>query len=68
MEALASSLGPDTLIFSDQENHASLVQGIRNTRLAKRIYRHNDAQHLEELLRDAPADVPKVRMDQRDKF
>eukprot|EP00730_Choanoeca_flexa_P015788 TRINITY_DN7327_c0_g1_i2.p1 TRINITY_DN7327_c0_g1~~TRINITY_DN7327_c0_g1_i2.p1 ORF type:complete len:551 (+),score=125.25 TRINITY_DN7327_c0_g1_i2:204-1856(+) len=60
MEALASTLGPDTIIFSDAENHASLVQGIRNTRLAKHVYRHNDLEHLEELLSNAPKDANKV--------
>lgn len=62
MEALSSALSKDTIIFSDQENHASLVQGIRNTRLPKRIFRHNDATHLRELLEQAPADAPKVLM------
>jgi 5-aminolevulinate synthase len=62
MEALSQALGPDTIIFSDQENHASLVQGIRNTRLPKRIFKHNDAEELERLLAEADPNVPKVRV------
>lgn len=55
-EAALSSLGkllPDTVIFSDAGNHASMIHGIRQAGVDKRIFRHNDVEHLEELLKQA---------------
>jgi 5-aminolevulinate synthase len=52
-EAALTSLGkllPDTVIFSDAGNHASMIHGIRQAGVDKRIFRHNDVEHLEELL------------------
>ena len=46
--------------FSDALNHRSLIDGIRFSRAPRHVFRHNDVAHLEELLRKAPADVPKV--------
>jgi len=43
---------PDIVFISDSKNHASLIQGIRNSGAEKKIFRHNDLEHLEELLRD----------------
>eukprot|EP00056_Hartaetosiga_gracilis_P004607 m.76519 g.76519 ORF g.76519 m.76519 type:complete len:599 (-) comp11885_c0_seq1:125-1921(-) len=61
MEGLASAFeGEGVMVFSDEENHASLVQGIRNSRLPKKIFKHNDVDHLEELLANTPQDVTKV--------
>lgn len=58
-----SSLGkliPDLLILSDEENHASIIEGIRNAKSEKKIFNHNDVKHLEELLKKAPIDRPKL--------
>ncbi|HVY83616.1 MAG TPA: 5-aminolevulinate synthase [Caulobacterales bacterium] len=51
---------PDLWIFSDAKNHASMIEGIRRAKCEKRIFRHNDLQHLESLLNEAPADAPKL--------
>jgi 5-aminolevulinate synthase len=41
---------PDCVIFSDQLNHASMIQGVRQSGVEKRIFRHNDVEHLRFLL------------------
>ncbi len=51
---------PDCVIISDEMNHASMIHGIRNGRSTKWIWRHNDLEHLESLLKKIPADRPKV--------
>ena len=51
---------PGLIIFSDAFNHNSMITGIRNGGGAKHIYRHNDLEHLEQLLAAAPADAPKL--------
>merc|ERR1719189_801118 len=47
-------------IFSDAGNHASMIQGIKNSGVPKHIFRHNDPQHLEELLAKVDKKVPKI--------
>ncbi|MEH0196641.1 5-aminolevulinate synthase [Caulobacter sp. CCNWLY153] len=51
---------PGLIIFSDAQNHASMIAGIRNGGGPRHIFRHNDLAHLEELLAAAPADAPKL--------
>jgi len=62
-EAALSTLGkllPGCIIFSDALNHASMIAGIKNSGCEKRVFRHNDLEHLEELLAAADADAPKL--------
>jgi 5-aminolevulinate synthase len=51
---------PGLITFSDELNHASMIAGIRNGGGPRHIFRHNDLEHLEELLAAAPADAPKL--------
>src|SRR6202000_1892053 len=51
---------PGLIVFSDQLNHNSMISGIRAGGGARKIFRHNDLAHLEELLAEAPADAPKL--------
>ncbi|PTS81904.1 MULTISPECIES: 5-aminolevulinate synthase [unclassified Caulobacter] len=51
---------PGLIIFSDEQNHASMIAGIRNGGGKRHIFRHNDLAHLEELLAAAPVDAPKL--------
>lgn len=51
---------PGLIIFSDELNHASMIQGIRNGRGERHVFRHNDLDHLEALLKAAPANAPKL--------
>nr|WP_276591753.1 5-aminolevulinate synthase [Sphingomicrobium nitratireducens] len=62
-EAALSTIGkllPGCIIFSDELNHASMIAGIRNSGCEKRVFRHNDLEHLEQLLLEVPADAPKL--------
>ncbi len=53
-------LFPGLIIYSDELNHASMIEGIRRNGGSKRIFRHNDLDHLRELLEaDDPA-APKL--------
>ncbi|MBO6797949.1 5-aminolevulinate synthase [Maricaulis sp.] len=62
-EATLATLGkilPGLIIFSDELNHASMIEGVKGARCEKHVWRHNDVEHLEELLKAAPIDAPKV--------
>jgi 5-aminolevulinate synthase len=52
---------PGLIVFSDAFNHNSMISGIRaGAKEQRKVFRHNDLEHLEELLREAPADAPKL--------
>jgi 5-aminolevulinate synthase len=51
---------PDLVIFSDQKNHASIITGIKNSRLEKQIFLHNDMEDLEKKLKLYPLNQPKI--------
>lgn len=51
---------PGCHIFSDAGNHASMIQGIRNSGVPKHIFKHNNVKDLEEKLRQVDKHVPKI--------
>ena len=51
---------PNLVILSDKKNHASIINGIKNSGLEKRIFKHNDMNHLEELLKSYSLETPKL--------
>jgi 5-aminolevulinate synthase len=58
-----STLGatiPGLVVFSDELNHNSMIEGIRHGRSAKHVFRHNDPEHLEQLLSAYPRETPKL--------
>jgi 5-aminolevulinate synthase len=59
LSTLAGSM-PGMVVLSDAMNHASMIAGIRNSRAERLIFRHNDTEHLAELLSGLPADAPKL--------
>ena len=62
-EAALTVLGrlmPGCVIFSDELNHASMIEGIRHSKAAKHIFRHNDAAHLDELMQGEDPAAPKI--------
>jgi 5-aminolevulinate synthase len=58
--ATIARLLPDCIIFSDQLNHASMIQGVRQSGMEKKIFRHNDVAHLRELLSQVDRKRPKL--------
>jgi len=62
-DAVLSLLGqklPNLVIFSDELNHASMIQGIRNSKAKKHVFKHNDLQDLEAKLASYPKSTPKL--------
>jgi 5-aminolevulinate synthase len=62
-QATLATLGkliPDMIIFTDADNHNSMIEGIRQSGCEKRIFRHNDLSHLEELLAATSPSKPKL--------
>jgi 5-aminolevulinate synthase len=52
---------PGLVVFSDALNHNSMISGIRlGPKDQRKVFRHNDLEHLEELLKAAPAGAPKL--------
>ncbi|NOT69964.1 MAG: 5-aminolevulinate synthase [Hyphomicrobium sp.] len=51
---------PGTIIYSDEKNHASMIEGIRHGGGQKRVFRHNDLDDLEAKLREAPIGSSKI--------
>ncbi|TXH34492.1 MAG: 5-aminolevulinate synthase [Rhodospirillaceae bacterium] len=51
---------PNAIVYSDAQNHASMIAGIRHSRVEYHIFRHNDAAHLRELLASHDPSRPKI--------
>ena len=51
---------PNCLYISDEKNHASMIEGIRHAKCDKVIFRHNDLEHLEEILAMQPKSRAKI--------
>ena len=55
-----AGLLPNCLILSDALNHNSMIEGVKRSGCEKRVWRHNDVAHLEELLAAEPIDRAKL--------
>jgi len=51
---------PGLVVFSDELNHASMIEGIRRGGAVKRVYRHNDLDHLQSMLEEVDVAQPKL--------
>ena len=61
ISTLASNI-PGCVVLSDEGNHASMIEGLRHSRAEKRIFRHNDPEHLDQLLSELDPRAPKLVM------
>ena len=53
---------PGCVVLSDEGNHASMIEGVRHSRVEKRIFAHNDPRDLERQLADLDPNLPKIVM------
>lgn len=60
MGTITALMGEKDVVFSDQLNHASIIDGIRLARTQCRVYDHNDMSSLEEQLKASPSGVDKL--------
>ncbi|MGB1875509.1 MAG: 5-aminolevulinate synthase [Rhodospirillaceae bacterium] len=59
LSTLAARL-PNAVLLSDEMNHASMIAGIRHSKAEKHIFRHNDPDHLEAILKSLDRTRPKI--------
>lgn len=59
LSTLAQAI-PDCIVFSDEKNHASMIEGIRRSRAPKHIFKHNDAEDLAKHLSQYDKSQPKI--------
>ncbi|QKX02052.1 5-aminolevulinate synthase [Wolbachia endosymbiont of Dirofilaria (Dirofilaria) immitis] len=55
-----SSVIPDVVFFSDEKNHSSMIEGIKSGKRPKYIFKHNNVDHLEQLLKSVDEKTPKI--------
>jgi len=55
-----ASILPGCVIFSDELNHASMIQGMRNSKAERFVFKHNDPEHLSKMLKEIHPDRPKL--------
>jgi 5-aminolevulinate synthase len=58
--ATLGKLMPNAVFISDQDNHASIIEGIKASGNEKRVFPHNDLKALEQVLQSLPIDQPKI--------
>lgn len=51
---------PGLVFISDERNHASIIEGMRGCKNEKKIFKHNDIGHIEEILQSIPINQPKI--------
>ncbi|RCK24678.1 5-aminolevulinate synthase [Thalassospira lucentensis] len=59
LSTLGSKL-PDCVIISDSQNHNSMIEGMRHSKAERRIWNHNDVEHLEAILKDLGPERAKI--------
>lgn len=62
-EAALCTLGrvlKDAIIYSDEDNHASMIEGIIHSKAEKHVFKHSDPEHLESLIAKADPNRPKI--------